>query len=84
MSEDVFAGLLGNFGDSIHPNILIDALMEHEFIRLNDSRTHITVLKEFTVYGVTYPARTSTNFPLRVKVIHDSYFNSISNRHIYE
>jgi len=74
MSEDIFAGILGgNFGDTIEPEDLITALIEHGFVRADDSRTQFIVLKEFTVYGRSYRVIKSTNVRVRRRFIEDCY-----------
>ena len=87
MSEDIFAGILGgNFGDTIKPEELIDALIEHNFVRSDDSRVRFTILKDFTVYSSVHATdvawKNATAVVTKV-MLYDSYFFSMNNRHLY-
>ena len=79
----MFAGLLGgSFGNEIKPYDLINILQEKGYIRLDDSRTRITVLKEFEAYGTVFATKVSTNFPLRKDALEHCYFTAKNNRHL--
>ena len=88
MSEDIFAGILGgNFGDTIHPEDLIDALIEHGFVRSNDSRVRFTILKDFTVYSSVHAHEIdhdTTDASVTKSRLFDSYFYSMNNRHLHD
>ena len=86
MSEDIMVGVLsGNFGDEIHPRVLVDALQQYGFIRLNDSRVKITILKEFTVYGVTWPQKwPGSSHIISATYLESAYYNMMNNIHLYE
>jgi len=85
--QDVFAGLLSDdFGETIDPELLLSVLLQHGYIEVGKKHRGSVMfipLKEFTVYKSTYTV--GMKYPtISRRLLMDSYFHSMSNRHLYE
>ena len=78
--KDIFAGVIGGqFGDTINPELLIEALIRYEFVKTDDKKAKFLIKKEFTVYGHDFTFLHSDNERLRRKNLTELYFKSFRN-----